>query len=263
MAANSQPRLDEYRQYLYNRVLVKRSRLLVRNRETRMWSLVAKRDLPRGTFVGFYTGAMDRNECPESYYALDMGPGAPCIVPFADEQRITPFERDRHVLASMNEPVQGEHANCDMVPQDYSHAEIDNVQAIANHETARFFRGIACFTCVDVRRGDQLTWYYGDSYQPHRDHIGYVAGMRCRDLDGLVHSRSILDSLQRVPHYCVAAIVGRSVKSDRFKVKRKRHVDSEGEESSSSSSGSGHEEAYKPRPSRFRQDSSQAGSIGA
>ena len=74
------------------------------------------------------------------------------------------------------------------------------------------------------------------------------------DLDGIVmpDSRSVLESLRRVPHYCVAPIVSRSVKSDRFKVKRKRRIDSEGEESESFSSGSDLQDPYKPRLSKHR-----------
>ena len=217
-----------------------------------MWSLVTKRDMPAGTFLGCYTGAMDRNACPDpSYYALDMGAGAPCILPFPDEQRIKAYERDRHPFASMNEPGLGQFSTVHLEAQDFSHDEIDHVEAIANYETARFFRAICCFTCADVRQGDQLTWFYGASYQRHRDQIGYTAGGPCRT--GVVtEPRSILESLGKVPHYAVAAITGRTVKSQRFKIERKRRVDSDGEEESDCS-GSEYEEAYKPRASRRRQ----------
>ena len=43
---------DSYRQHLYNAVLVKRTRLQLRNEERRMWSLVAKRDIRVGEFIG-------------------------------------------------------------------------------------------------------------------------------------------------------------------------------------------------------------------
>ena len=138
------PQGDSYRRHLLETVLVKRTRVRVRNEERRMWSLVSKRHISAGSFVGFYTGAMDRLDCPTgSLYSLDVGVGQPCIVPFADEDHISPFERDRHALASMNEPGEGEFANCHLAVQDFGHAEIEGVESIAHHDTAQFFRGMA------------------------------------------------------------------------------------------------------------------------
>jgi hypothetical protein len=148
-----------------------------------------------------------------------------------------------------------------MVVQDFTRDEIENAAAIQHHERATFFRGLACFACVDIPSGSPLTWWYGNAYEPHRQTIGYVAGFACRRvLDDEVfireNSRSVLQSLARVPSYCVWPVLSRTIKSARFKVKRKR-VDSEGEESEVSS-GSEHEEPYKPRPSRRR-----AGDVGS
>jgi hypothetical protein len=258
MASSAEPK-DVYRQHLYNAVIVKRTRLRVRNREVREWSLVVKRDIRAGEFIGFYTGATDRNTCPSgSLHALDMGPSQPCIVPFANEDAITPQERDRHPLACMNEPSEGEHANCHMAVQDFTHDEIENVAAIQHNERAAFFRGLACFACVDIPSGTQLTWWYGNSYEPHRQTIGYVAGYACkRVLENEVfvqdNSRSVLQTVRRVPSYCVWPVLSRKIKSSRFKKMKRTRVDSEGEESDFSS-GSDHEEAYKPRRSRRRVD---------
>ena len=91
MAAQQEER-DAYRQLIFHNVIVKRTRVLVRNRETREWSLCSKRRIPQaGTFLGFYTGAMDRTDCPpNSLYSVDMRFGQ-CIVPFQDERKITHF----------------------------------------------------------------------------------------------------------------------------------------------------------------------------
>ena len=246
---------DEYRRYLYGTVLVKRTRLRARNVESREWSLVAKRNIPSGAFIGFYTGSMDRNDCPpESFYALYMGASQPCIIPFQTEDRITPFERDRHPLANMNEPLQETHANCHFSVQDFSHAEVEGVESIQNHGNALFFRGLACFACCDIREGHQLTWHYGNAYEGNRIIKGYTAGFRCRKvIDDEVfiqnNSLSVLETLRRVPSYCVFPVISSTIKSNRFKVKRRRAVNSEGEESDSFSSGSMHEEAYRPRAS--------------
>lgn len=180
-SSSDQPHRDAYRQHLYNTVLVKRTRLRVRNQETRMWSLVLKRDVSAGEFIGFYTGNMSSRTCPPgSHYALHVGQSQPCIVPFQTENHISPQERDAHPLASMNEPVKDEYANCHMAVQDFSHSEIQGVTVIQHHETARYFRGMACFACKDIPAGEALTWNYGPSYEPIRQQMGYTAGQLCR-----------------------------------------------------------------------------------
>jgi hypothetical protein len=270
MEAGQQER-HPYRQLIFDNVIVRRSKVLVRNRETREWSLCSKRPIPQaGTFLGFYTGAMDRSDCPpNSLYSVDMGRGGPCIVPFPDERAITAPERERHAFANMNEPSVRdgvkEHANCHLSIQDFRHAEVENVHMIQGHERAVFFRGLAVFTCSsDIQRGDSLTWFYGASYQPHRDAIGYEPGLPCkRVLDNEVFiqddSRSVLQSLRQVPHFCVYPVFSMNIKSARFKFKRKhREV---GREDTDFSSGSGYEEAYKPRPSRRRGGANQSVSL--
>jgi hypothetical protein len=247
---------DAYRQYLYETVLVKRMRLNVRNQQTRMWGLHAKRDLKAGEFIGIYTGSYASLTCPlRTRYAVDIGPSQPCIVPFPDEDQITPNERETHPLACMNEPSEGEFANTHMVIQDFTHAEVEGVQSIPYHEQARFFRCMACFACEGIRRGDALTWNYGNSYEPIRTQLGYVAGQPSqRVLTGeefiAPNSEGVLDALQRVPHYAVFPVFqSQTLKSSRFKKHRRHSVDSEGEESESFSSGSEHAaETYQPRP---------------
>ena len=221
-----------------------------------MWSLVARRDISAGSFVGFYTGAMDTLDCSTgSIYALDVGAGQPCIIPFADEENISTSERLWHALASMNEPGEEQFANCHLAVQDFSHTEIEGV---AQHQTAQFFRGMACFACIDIASGEDLTWPYGSAYESIRQQQDYVAGRPCRRVlnDEIFikpNSQSVLDSIPRVPAYCVFPVpCHKNIKSPRFKKHRRHSVDSEGEESESFSSGSEHEEAYKPGPSSSR-----------
>ena len=258
----SDQRRDAYRTHLYNTILVKRTRIRVRNTETRMWSLVAKRDIEKGTFIGFYTGSMASRTCPpDSHYSLHVGRSQPCIVPFINEDHITSAERDIHPLASMNEPSEGEFANCHMAVQDFNASEVADVKTIHNSEFARYFRGMACFSCHDINAGDALTWNYGPSYEPIRQLMGYVAGQPCRRvLDNEVFikadSRSVLESLGgRVPNYVVFPVLkNQTIKSARFKTTRRRHtVDSEGEESASFTSGSDQEVEYRPVPTKRRQ----------
>ena len=248
-SSNPTPGMDAYRKLLFETVLVKRTRLYVKNKEVRVWGLVAKCDIPSGTFIGFYTGAYDRTICPssDSIYALDMGRGQPCILPFADENRITPHERNMHPLACMNEPSDQEHANCHMVVQDFARSEVEFSQFSNYHQTAWFFRGVACFACDDIAHGDPLTWHYGNEYQSHRDNIGYVVGKTCRaiedeDLFVKERSRAVFKRLEHVPSYCVYP-VSRKATSLRFN-KRRHRVNSDDEMSSSGS------ETYNPISSR-------------
>lgn len=250
---------SEYERHVHNSVLVKRTRLKARNNISLSWSLVAKRDIVCGSFIGFYTGSMEVTmRSRESDYALDMGYNQPCIYPFEDESKIRSEDREKHPFASMNEPNKGDHANCHMVIQDFDVAEIADVTDVYNHTHAHFFRGLACFACCDIKKGDELTWHYGNKYQPIRDRVGYEAGSPCKkviDDERFVseNSRAVLDALGgRIPHYAVFMILKtQNIKSQRFKKRRKHTVDSEGEESDSFSSRD-EVEAYKPRPSKRR-----------
>ena len=260
MASNDAVQRDAYRQYLYETVLVKRTRLNVRNQQTRMWGLHAKRDLKAGEFIGIYTGSYASLTCPlRTRYAVDVGPSQPCIVPFADEDQITPNERETHPLACMNEPSEGEFANTHMAIQDFTHAEVEGVEFIPHHEQARFFRCMAGFACEDIPSGAALTWNYGTSYEPIRTLLGYVAGKPCRrvladEVFIAPNSKAVLDALGRVPHYAVFPVMrSQTLKSERFKKHKRHSVDSEGEKSESFSSGSEHTaEAYQARPTARR-----------
>jgi hypothetical protein len=104
-------------------------------------------------------------------------------------------------------------ANCCMILQDFSHEEIEfptdfNLQTVAN---ARFFRGLACFTCAQVKNVDELTWYYGVSYEPHRSSIGYKVGQPCRLLVENTafipdNSQGVLQVMPKVQYACVLPI---------------------------------------------------------
>lgn len=226
-----------------------------------MWSVVAKRDLTTGTLIGFYTGDMQPMCPPGSHYALQFGATQPCIVPFPNEKAISSVQRDTHPLASMNEPEEHYYANCYMVAQDFAADEIEGVTALEGHGTARFFRGMACFACTDIRAGHTLTWNYGPAYEAIRQLVGYTAGWPCRRVmehEAFIEakSQSVLSVLPKVPHYCVYPVrQSQCIHSLRFKLVHRRHsVDSEGEPSETESSGSGAEEAYRPRPTKKRSE---------
>ena len=187
-SSDSEQQRDSYRQHLFDNIIVKRTRLRTRNGETREWSLVAKRNIPSGMFIGFYTGQFMGglpNDKP-SLYALDLGRGQPAILPFPDEDHVSALERDRHPLACANEPAEGLHANAHMEPVDFAAREVEGVGTIYNHEIAHFFRGLACFACADIQPGEQITWHYGAAYESNRQLMDYVAGFPCKKvIDGV------------------------------------------------------------------------------
>lgn len=222
-----------------------------RNMDIVEWSLVATSDIQIGTFLGFYTGDHDL-EYRDSLYAAKLDHVH--IYPFSNEANITLQERENRPLANMNEPNVGEHANCCFVVQDFKHDEVEGVENIYKYDIARFFRGLACFTCDNVKVGDQLTWYYGKSYEGNRIEQGYIAGEECLSLLQkkefiAENSQAVLAAMPKVPYTCLIAVTGLR-KSSRFLVpqkKRKRKKDvSDDDDDDDSSSGSGHEIKYQP-----------------
>lgn len=231
---------------------VEETQLIKRNTTIQEWTLIATQHISVGTFIGFYTGEKSQNSI-KSLYSVQVN--NTFIHPFNNDNNITFEERLLHPLANMNEPNEGESANCCMIVQDFSHDEIENVENIVNHEKARFFRGLACFTCSNVNMGDALTWYYGNSYADFRQSQNYKAGKQC---DLLLQRRAfipsdsqgVLNSVNKVSYKCLFPVFG-THKSERFKQKktkkRKRKYDSEDSgEDSNSSSGSGHSPKYNP-----------------
>lgn len=220
-----------------------------RNIEITEWSLVATHDIAVGTFIGFYTGDFD-DTYRDSLYAAKID--SMHIYPFKDESNISIDERKNRPLANMNEPSVGTYANCCFVPQDFKHDEIEGVQNIPGHKAARFFRGLACFTCENVKKNEELTWHYGNAYAPNRKEQGYEVGKPCLLLLEKQHfieddSRSVLSVLPKVPYTCLIPVTGLR-KSPRFPLpkKKRRRNGSDDESEDESSSGSGHEMKYKP-----------------
>ena len=212
-----------------------------RNVEITEWSLVANVDLPKGTFLGFYSGAFDTEE-RESLYAAKVDDIY--IYPFPNEQNISVQQRHARPFANMNEPAVHSYANCCMIVQDFLPSEVVGVEG-----DAKFFRGLACFTCEDVRAEDHLTWHYGRSYEAHRQSQGYEAGQPCKALveeEVFVPSNSegVLRYVAQVSRECVFPVFG-TRKSERIPQKKRRRRESSDDDSSSS--GSGHIPKYVPK----------------
>ena len=220
--------------------------LVKKNEETRQWTLKAVIDIPIGIFLGFYTGEYSTN-LRESLYSAQLN--NIFIYPFPDEHNITDEQRKNRPFANMNEPLAGENANCCMIVQDFKHDEIDGL--VEGDDKALFFRGLACFTCADVKTGDDLTWYYGKAYEENRQQQGYDAGKPCELLTQRVafipsNSTGVLSFMPRVSRDCVIPMY-RQHKSDRFKLKKRRRKKGDSSDSpDTDSSGSGHIPKYRP-----------------
>lgn len=229
---------------------VEQTSLKKRNVDVTEYSLVATKDMTIGTFLGFYTGEFSQN-VRTSLYAAQLNHVH--IYPFPNEDEITLSQRESRPFANMNEPRENTEANCCMILQDFSHDEVEfptdfDPETVRN---ARFFRGLACFTCANVRNGDELTWHYGASYEQHRSSVGYKVGHPCRLLVENTaflpdNSQGVLQVMHRVQFACVIPIYGLS-KSPRFPLPKKRKRKNSSE--STSSSGSGHIPKYDPTKS--------------
>lgn len=153
---------------------LRRKRFKLKNVEGLQWSLVAKRDLESGTFLGMYDGTFRRSSQGEkSLYAAQII-GDISVFPFEDESRITYAEREVHPFASMNEPSEGEKANCVVYSVDFPKDKF------ASTSPPDFYRGLLCMTCRPVKMHEELTWYYGKEYDVHRQQEGYQVGRACR-----------------------------------------------------------------------------------
>ena len=224
---------------------VNTSILLKKNIQVIEWSLIANMDLEKGTFLGFYTGEFT-TEQKSSIYSAQVDDIL--IYPFENEQNITEEERNLRPFANMNEPKVNRFANCCMIPQDFLHNEVSNVPAHEMH--AHFFRGLACFTCDNITKGEELTWYYGKSYESHRQHQGYMAGKACKaiiekEIFIPSNSQGVLQILSKVSRDCVFPVF-KLRKTERISTK-KRQRKQESDDSESSSSGSGHIPKYVPK----------------
>lgn len=216
--------VDAYRRHLDMTVRVTTTAsLLTTNEKKVMFALVAARDIKAGEFVGFYTGSY--NEFKSSKFTIfEVQLDKVWIIPFPDENNISTAERETHALANMNEPTHPDCANCYMVIQDLSHAEVLKVDSIPNHKKIEFFRCMACFADVDIKQDEALTWHYGTSYDPVRDWEGYDVGKPCAGQDGaefnvaIANLNAMLSVLgQHVPHYVVHPLLKtQRVKSERF-----------------------------------------------
>lgn len=241
----AEQRLSCIRPSLYR---LRKTNLYRRNVEVVEWSLVASVEIPIGTFLGFYTGHHS-NETHESLYAAKINNTN--VYPFANESNITLKERNIRPFANMNEPKVDDAANCCMIYQDFKHDEVDGVNNILNSESARFFRGLACFACRDIKKDEELTWYYGRSYEANRQKQGYEVGRQCDAIVDDLHfvasnSQAVLTVMPKVTYKCLIPVFGLQ-KSGRFPVQKKRKKRNESDESSEkSSSGSGHEDKYQP-----------------
>ena len=236
---------------IFSKYKVQQTTVKRRNTDIVEWSLVATCDIAIGTFLGFWTGDQDI-AYRDSLYAAKLDHMH--IYPFANEANITYSERENRPFANMNEPNFGHHANCCFIIQDFRHDEVEGIENIFKYNAARFFRGLACFTCDNVKVGEQLTWYYGKAYEENRSQQGYREGEQCLSLlEGkefiAENSQAVLAVMHKVPYTCLIAVTGQQ-KSTRFALpnkKRKKYRSDDDDDSSSS--GSGHEIKYKPSTS--------------
>ena len=133
--------------------------------------LFAVNDIPAGSLVSVYTwdaivSEADlkgrENEKEARRYAVESPDPAKTLVIH------TPIDKVKHPAAIANEPKEGTQANMQMQAAD-----------VELGPTMVTYQILALYTCKFVAAGEELTWHYGNAYQPVRDAEGYTAGECC------------------------------------------------------------------------------------
>ena len=168
---------------------------------------------------------------------LMLHPGTE-LFPFKTNH-ITNTQRQTFPLTMMNEPREDETANVNLIVQDFLTEEIDfsrenakfhNIEKDTDKGPVILWRGLAAYTCCDVKKHEELTWYYGKHYAPIRKKKKYTAGKDCDvhipdDSKGVLKPKHDMLNLKRgVPAKWVFPIYTRvrSEREDEFIKKRKR-----------------------------------------
>lgn len=155
--------------------------------------LFAMHDIPAFSLVCVYTwdeivSERDLNALPEEAQKATRRYAVESPDPSFTLVIREPFHPTAHPAAIANEPAERSTANMEMKVKDVEMAEDGKV-----------FRILALYTCSLVYEGQELTWYYGQSYAPVRTQENYVEGNGC-SADG-----ELLPSLEQLARDIYAA----------------------------------------------------------
>lgn len=160
--------------FVHPGLLVKQTHLTKGKQRLPFYGLFARCDLPRNTFLGYYTGEFyddEEDDIPVSLYAVN-GSGFTVIPP--GEEDPDGVDPRYYPLAMMNEPPRGTSANVDVVEWLFAK---DAVPGIPPKQKVNV---LAVHTCRDILAGEELYFYYGELYD--RRHYGkrpYNVGCAC------------------------------------------------------------------------------------
>ena len=164
--------------YVREGLLVKRTQLHKGKARLPFHGLFAAVDLPKYAFLGYYTGHFyderwsddeeegkanreESNFAPPSHYAVN---GSYYTVVPPGEYSEGGVNARRHPLAMMNEPPAGHRANATVV--EWATAS----HAVPGVRPAQRVGVLAVHACEAIRAGEEIYFYYGDSYD--RRHYG-------------------------------------------------------------------------------------------
>ena len=134
--------------------------------------LYAGMDLPKGTFLGFYSGDIkDGDYTGKDSYVFQLSDVY--IKPRKTRKGVDPV---RYPLAMCNEPRPGETANVTTI--EFSSAK----DVIATLKPKTKIAALGFYTCRDVQGGEELFVHYGKRY--HRGHYANPDGLDPLDLVG-------------------------------------------------------------------------------
>lgn len=134
------------------------------------WGLFCHDDIPRGDFIGMYSGIWIHSDDAFPFgnrYAIEVASGLLVAPP---GQRPDPQE---YPIAMANEPAPGGTANAMM--QEWVFGRRDIAQ-IPDHVHDDVFHGVGLLACEFIPRDTEIRWYYGASYGGIRD---YAVGDGC------------------------------------------------------------------------------------
>ena len=128
------------------------------------WGLFCHNDINAGEFIGMYAGMW--RDVSEGLFPF----GNRYAVEFAMLLVAPPGQQpdpQQYPISMANEPARNTQANAMLKEWVFDRSEIDGVPA---NVTDSHFHGIGLVACRHIPRNTEITWQYGETYNPIRDY---------------------------------------------------------------------------------------------
>lgn len=184
MDTHSEPEDDIYEYTDSNSLSCRRDLYIARTRlqnakgeRYHFWGLFCHNLIKKGEFIGLYTGTwVHESDETRNAYGLILSIGAVVTPPIRETNGVVSVSRpELYPAALANEPKRDDHANAFLHEWVLDRSEVSGIPRQIQDE--RFFCA-GLVACTDIPGNTEIRWYYGDSYQKHRN---YNAGKPCVD----------------------------------------------------------------------------------